>query len=388
MTDHATPNLPSRDFETTSRFYAALGFAQGHSEARRFVTASLIDGAWIPDMADDPHPGFTATPVCDWPDWPTHALVIDVRALAKQELDAHRSCALATLVSSSGPSPRPLGAQMLVRSDGSIEGCVSGGCVEAAVAADAGLVLSTGSPRVLSFGHGSPFIDVPLSCGSRIEIAVERLAPDDPVAQEFAASAALRREVEWRSGLHGTARVLRALDNDRFDARGQPRAGTDGQSWWVRQAPRTRLLIVGGDAVALALATMAAVAGIEVVLNRANGPSTPPPAAHVAYWRKAPDAALAALNPDAWTAVVCTTHDLEMDELALAPALRSSAFYVGALGSRRKLGERQQRLRALAVRDADIERLRAPVGLDIGAATPAEIAVSVLAELIQALRRR
>lgn len=335
-------------------------------------------------MADDLHSRYDGGALCDWPDWPAHALVADVRALVKHELDGGRECALATLVSSSGPSPRPLGAQMLVRRDGSIAGAVSGGCIEAAVAADACITLLEGRPRLLVFGDGSPHIDVRLTCGSRIEIAVERLMPDDPAAQALSASTALRRKVEWRSGLSEAQRSCRMLDGDRSD---KTCAGTDGQTWWVRHTPLTRLLIVGGDAVALALATTASAAGIEVLLNRPNGPSTPPPCAHAAYWRSTPDAAIGALAPDAWTAVVSTTHDLELDELALVPALRSPAFYVGALGSRRKLAERRQRLRALGLAQTEIERLHAPVGLDIGAASPAEIAVSILAELIQALRR-
>jgi xanthine dehydrogenase accessory factor len=321
-----------------------------------------------------------------WPEWPGYALIEDVRALARRELMAGRHCALATLVASDGPSPRPCGAQMLVMAHGEIAGCVSGGCIEAAVAEQARACIHDGRARLLSYGEGSPWLDLRLSCGSRIEIAVERLSPEDTVARAFADSVALRSVVRWESGLAPQPRRCRPRDEAAPHRPFSVRAGLEDGRWWVDLIPLLRLLIVGGDAVAVSLAQMAQASGIEVVLARPNGPSTAPPVQNIAYWRCAPDLAMSRYAADDWSAVVCTTHDLEMDEQALVPALHSSAFYIGALGSRRKRSERQQRLRALGFTDARISALRAPVGLDIGAATPAEIAVSILAEIIAARR--
>lgn len=327
-----------------------------------------------------------------WPEWPVHALVEDVRAAAAHEIHAGRACVIATLVRADGPTPRRIGAQMLVRVDGSIEGCVSGGCIEAAVATEAHDTLQTGRAQLLMFGPGSPYLDVRLTCGSRIEIAVERLAPGDDAAEALVASAGQRKLVRWHSGLDANTRgiaVSELPDRERakrLARRGEALAAIEGRQWWVQHLPSTRLLISGGDAVALCLATLASNAGMEVVLNRPKGPSAAPPVPLLRYSRLAPAAAVAQIAPDAWTAVVATTHDLELDEQAIIPALQSQAFYVGAMGSRRKQMERRQRLSAQGVSEAALQRLHAPVGMEIGATSPAEIAVAILADLVRSLR--
>jgi xanthine dehydrogenase accessory factor len=152
-------------------------------------------------------------------------------------------------------------------------------------------------------------------------------------------------------------------------------------------APPSRLILVGAVHIAQPLAAMAALAGYAVVIvdprqafaSEARFPG-------VALSSEWPDAAVAKLAPDSRTAVVTLTHDPKLDDPALAEALRSQAFYVGALGSKRTHAARLERLRALGFGEAELARIHAPVGLDLGARSPAEIAVSILAELTLRLR--
>jgi xanthine dehydrogenase accessory factor len=152
-----------------------------------------------------------------------------------------------------------------------------------------------------------------------------------------------------------------------------------------RYDPAQRLVVVGGDPTALAIAQLGAQAGFETTLVRPKGPETPPPIAGIAYRRDEPAAALAALDVDPWTAVAIATHDIETDHEVLKAALPSAAGYVGLLGARRRLMGRLAELRADGVAESDIARLHAPIGLDIGGKAPWEVAVSVIGE-ITALR--
>ena len=153
-----------------------------------------------------------------------------------------------------------------------------------------------------------------------------------------------------------------------------------------RHAPRFRFVVVGGDPITLAVAKLAADAGFETSLIRPKGPASPPPLANVRYFRGDPSEAFATLGLDPWTAVAIATHDIDVDHDALRVALPTAAGYVGALGSRRRLPERLARLAADGLPESAIARLKAPIGLNIGARAPWEIAVSVIAEAIQSLK--
>jgi xanthine dehydrogenase accessory factor len=152
-----------------------------------------------------------------------------------------------------------------------------------------------------------------------------------------------------------------------------------------RHDPVGRLVVVGGDPTALAIAQLGAQAGFETTLVRPKGPETPPPIPGVAYRRDEPAQALAALDVDPWTSVAIATHDIDTDHAALAAALPSPAGYVGLLGARRRLAGRLAELRADGMAESAIARLHAPIGLDIGGKAPWEVAVSVIGE-IMALR--
>jgi xanthine dehydrogenase accessory factor len=327
------------------------------------------------------------------PPWPEFGLASDIRPALAHALAAGRASVVASLHAAEGAAPLGEGAQMLF-DQGAAAGFLSGGCVEGDVALHAQAALADGRPRWLSYGRGGP-PDIRLLCGSRIELLLERINPGDPAARRLIDLTQARRPALWLSD--GAARACLAEGEPETEApaalrpavaaaqRGTAQAGGAQGAIYRRYAPRPRLAVVGGDPIALAIARLADQAGFETALVRPKGPPEPPPLSKVRYFRDEPAQAFRALGLDRWTAVAIATHDIEIDHDALVAALPSAAPYVGALGSRRRLPERLARLKAEGLDEAAIARLKAPIGLDIGARSPWQIAVSVIAEAIQAL---
>ena len=305
------------------------------------------------------------------PEWPLFGMTDDVRPALRAARGAGQACVLATLTDVEGGGPRPAGTQM-VFAPGITSGYFSGGCVESDVADHAFACLEDGQPRTLVYGEGSPWPDIQLLCGARIEIFVERVAADDPALAELLAAQDERRPVVWVSD--GLSREC----------------GPDISPWAevrvLRQHdPVPRLIVVGGDPTALAIAQLGAQSEFETTLVRSKGPETPPPIPGIAYRREEPKQAFAAIGVDEWTSIAIATHDLETDRAALREALPSPAGYVGLLGARKRLPDRVGQLRAEGMAEHLIGRLHAPIGLDIGGKAPWEVAVSVIGE-IMALR--
>lgn len=318
----------------------------------------------------------TAAPA-DWPAWPGYGLVEDLLPVIREWHDAGRRIALATLVEVTGSSPRPVGSEMAINDQGQVAGYVSGGCVEAAVAAQALVVMQTGEPALLDYGAGSPVLDVQLTCGGRIGIFVRALADCPAFIQRWSTARAQRTafdlDIDLRDGSH---RYACAIDS------------REGRIFHQRYLPQPRLVVVGGDPVTLALCQMAPMFDYQVVLLRPYGPSAPPPGTTLAHYDTRPLArALGALALDAFTAVYTLTHDMDDDHAVLEKTLASDAFSAGALGSRTKSAEREHRLRAAGFDERALARLHTPAGVSINAREPREIALAVLAETI-ALRPR
>jgi xanthine dehydrogenase accessory factor len=312
-------------------------------------------------------------------DWPLYGLVDDIRPGLRSVLDSGATAALATLVGVDGPSPRAPGAQMLIAANGEIAGYVSGGCVEGSVALMARDVIAGHAIRRVVFGAGSPYADVKLVCGARIEVLIEPVTPQDSTLRAVIEAFAARRAIIRGVRSDGAPLLLDSAPDSHAGER------ADGVVW-RRYTPSQRIIVLGGDPVAVALAILAKAAAFDVVLARDYGPELGPDGFTGFYRNASPAEALNEFAPDAWTAIITTTHDLDADHAALRAALPSPAFYVGALGSRRRLADRIAKLEADGVDWAAVKRLRAPVGLDIGAATPHEIAISVLADVIAAAR--
>jgi xanthine dehydrogenase accessory factor len=311
--------------------------------------------------------------------------------------------ALATVISTWGSAPRPAGSLLAVNQAGGFEGSVSGGCVEAAVISEALQALADGRPRVLEYGvTDQRAFEVGLACGGTVRVQVQRLG-DDRVLGPLLAAVAARRPVVLATALARgevvlvdpgapdpslapglAAAALAGLERDRSSA-----VEVAGDAWFLRAfSPRVRVVMVGAVHVAQALAPMVRLMGWEpaVVDPRAAFASAERfgDVPTVCAW---PDEGLARVGLDRRTALVALTHRPELDDAALAAALRSDAFYVGALGSRKTQAARRERLRELGLEDADLARIHGPVGLAIGSRSPPEIAVAILAEIVAVLRQ-
>jgi xanthine dehydrogenase accessory factor len=305
------------------------------------------------------------------PEWPTFGMTDDVRPSLRRAQAAGQACVLATLVTVEGGGPRPEGTQM-VFAPGITAGYFSGGCVESDVADHAFACLESGEPRVLVYGEGSPWPDIRLLCGARIEIFLERVGVHDAAVVELLTAQAERRPVVWVS--------------DGYTRDCGPTVEPWPEARVVRRHdPVPRLIVVGGDPTALAMAQLGVQSEFETTLVRPKGPTEPPPIPGLAYRRDDPAEAFAAIGVDAWTAIAIATHDLETDRAALRAALPSPAGYVGLLGARRRIADRIAPLRAEGAPESLFAKLHAPIGLDIGGKAPWEVAVSVIGE-ITALR--
>lgn len=312
----------------------------------------------------------------------------------EQALAWHKAgigAALATVMETWGSAPRRAGAQLVVSGTGEMMGSVSGGCVEGAVVVEAIDALEDGQPRLLEYGisDGDAFA-VGLACGGTIRILVEPVGAAMPVEmlEALVAARAARQKLAYVVDLQDWTR---RLDGQDFAARfASDRTGVepDGQTFVTIHNPPLRLAIVGAVHIAQALAPMARVAGYDPIIIDPRGAfgseARFPGERLINDW---PDDALEEVGLDSRTALVLLTHDPKLDDPALHIALKSEAFYIGALGSTRTHGKRVERLTEAGFSEADIARIKGPVGLDIGAASPAEIAVSILGQMVQTLRR-
>ena len=328
-------------------------------------------------------------------DWPAFGLDDDVRPQLESLVVDGKAAVLATLSAAEGGSPRGVGAQMLFGDD-LVTGYLSGGCIEADVALHAEAAMADDRPRRLVYGRGGP-ADIRLPCGGRIEVLLERLCSDDPAVRRLIELQQSRTPALWLTD--GVDRACLAPGEDAAGLPGSLQAafglakqggvcGARGEALFRRFDPRPRLIVVGADPAALAIAALGVQVGFASTLVRPKGPSAPPPVQGLAYLRSGPAEALAAVGLDAWTSIAVATHDPELDDPALAAALPSPAGYVGVLGSKRRLPERLDRLRALGVTETDLRRLKAPIGLALAGKSPWEIAVSVIGEIVQTSRTR
>jgi xanthine dehydrogenase accessory factor len=310
--------------------------------------------------------------------------------------------ALATVVRTWSSAPRPVGSHLAIAQNGEFCGSVSGGCVEGAVIEEALAIISGKPARVLEFDIADQnAFDVGLSCGGRIHIHVENL--DESWSSIFARLTADHRAqraaaliVRIDDGAHALLEENSGLDIDgilesadvRAAAQRALSAGRSGfidkaETCFIRAYARAaRLYLVGAVHIAQILAPMAVQAGFETsVIDPRRAFATPERFGVIPLQTDWPDDALRNARIAATDAVVTLSHDPKLDDPALALALRSPAFYIGALGSRRTHALRIARLNELGFKDAT-QRIHGPVGLPLGGHAPAEIAVSILAHII------
>jgi len=290
-----------------------------------------------------------------------------------------RRVALATVVATRRSAPRPVGSKLVVSERGELAGSVSGGCVESDVVLAAQDVLAGGEPRLVTYGITDEMaFGVGLPCGGEIDVFVEELREEvrlevtlTVVAGEGVGERLHDPELEQAARRRGRSHVFEFADSMVFaDV----------------QAPPPRLFIYGAVDTAEALCRAAKLLGWRTVVADARASFAtreriPSADELLVLW---PEEALAQVRPDVDTAVLVLTHDDKFDLPLLEAVLKTDAFYVGALGSRRNQERRRGLLLERGVDEADLERIAGPVGLDIGADTPAETALSMLAEILAA----
>ena len=287
--------------------------------------------------------------------------------------------ALATVVSTWGSAPRPRGSHMLVHQDGRFEGSVSGGCVEGEILDTAAKVIAGAPFSVQKYGVADDSAwQVGLPCGGEIAVMVQ------PVSAEGFDPELFDRITEAREA----GRAL-TVTTDLATGHSDLRPVETGEIFVNRYDPPRRLLIVGAVQIAQSLAALAATLGIETVVIDPRGRFlTEERFPGVTLDDRWPDEAVAAWKPGPSTAVVTLSHDIKIDDPALVAALRSDAPYVGALGSRKSHAARLERLAAMGVTPEQLARIDGPVGIDIGAIGPSEIALSIAAAMIGAFHDR
>jgi xanthine dehydrogenase accessory factor len=303
---------------------------------------------------------------------------VDLEVLRRSAdwVDAGRRVLLVTVVKTWGSSPRPEGAMLAVREDGLVEGSVSGGCIEDDII---DRIRRNGFTQtkceVVTYGVSADEARrFGLPCGGTIQLVCEPLARESNIR-------ALLREVE--SG-HLVARHLDLASGEAslHPARAADGLAFDGRTLVSVHGPRYRMLMIGASQLSKYLAQIAVGLDYQVTICDPREEYTETwdvPGVRVV--RTMPDDTVLAMNLDERCAVVALTHDPKLDDLALMEALKSPAFYVGALGSRANNEKRRERLRQFDLTDEQIARLHGPIGLYIGSRTPPEIAVSIAAEI-------
>ncbi len=289
---------------------------------------------------------------------------------------------LGTVVRTWGSAPRPPGSLMIIRDDGQVAGSVSGGCIEDdLIRRVAAGELALRMPESTTYGQTAEEVRrFGLPCGGSVQVVLEPLSPQSQL-RELLVQIEQHQRVERRLDMATGLVRMAAAKGDKLQY--------DGQSLTTVHGPRLRLLIVGGGQLSRYLAAMAVMLDYQVTVCE-------PRAEYHEGWEVMagvtllstlmPDDLVLAMNLDHNSAVVAVTHDPKLDDLALMEALRTPAFYVGALGSRHNNAQRRKRLLEFDVSAAEAEQLRGPVGLNLGALTPPEIAMSIVAEMT-AMRR-
>ncbi len=329
---------------------------------------------------------------------------LDVLGVAERWQTEGRKVVLATVIETWGSAPRPVGSHLIIDENGEFEGSVSGGCVEGAVVSEALDVLEGGKARRIEFGVADETAwRVGLSCGGKIAVYVQPVTSEadhghihllNKARYEREPAALLTNLADGTSSvmLYGddaedTALAV-AFENGVRSGKSGHVTSEDGQEYFLSmQVPATRIVVVGAVHITQALVPIAQTAGYDItVVDPRSAFASKERFPGISLYAEWPEDVMEQLKLDPYTAVAAVTHDPKIDDFPLTEALKAGCFYVGALGSRKTHAKRCERLREAGVSEEDIARIKAPIGLDIGAANPQEIAVAVLSEIIVTLR--
>ena len=321
----------------------------------------------------------------------------DVLEAARTWLAKDGRIALATVVGTWGSSPVGVGGQMVVSQDGKFEGSVSGGCVEGEVIAEAEEILGNGKPKTLDFGVADETAwQVGLPCGGQIRVFVERLEKNGglPIIERALDARNRRQGLIMRTRLSDGRHELFGRDTldpsirQRLDSGESELEETpDGEIFVHAMVPPARVLIIGATHIGQMLAQLVKLAGYEVmVIDPRTAFAAEARFPGIRLDTEWPQDTIPKIGLDPYTAVVALAHVGHIDDEALKLAMRSECFYIGALGSMRNHSKRKQRLGDAGFSAEEIERIHSPIGINIGAQSPQEIAISIMAELVLALR--
>ncbi len=305
----------------------------------------------------------------------TYEHAADVMAWAIDTLRDGQRCALAVVTDTEGGAVRAPGALMAVSSSGDAAGYVSGGCIDADVVQQAQLALQSGSSTKVRYGTGSPFVDIQLPCGGAIDVL---LIPDPDLEVLEAAVTALERRTSTALTFEGDG----SIQTVQPDA---PR-GWQGEAFTGYYRPKLRLRIAGRGADVVALASVAAASGISCVVESPDEEclSAAERGGITETVKLDTPTAISANRDDAATAFALMFHDPHWEERLLRDALSGDAFYIGAVGSRRTQERRRDALAAAGLPQSEIDRIRGPIGLVPSMRDASMLAVSALAEIVEA----
>ncbi len=304
------------------------------------------------------------------------SLDLQVLAQARTWFNEGHPVWLVTVIETWGSAPRPPGALLCLRGDGQVAGSVSGGCVEDDLIDRLRHGERVAHPSLIAYGvTKEEAARFGLPCGGNLRLVQEPLQSVGWIDEVLARTA--RHELVARTLVLATGEVTvqAASRGDAFTF--------DGSSLRALFGPRWRLLIIGAGQLSRAVAQMALALDFEVICcdpREEYGLTWDNPG--TTFSTAMPDDLVQALQLDPHSAVVAVTHDPKLDDLVLLEALKSPAFYIGALGSRGNTAKRRERLKLFDLTEAEIDRLHGPIGLDIGSKTPAEIAVAIVAEIV------
>ena len=306
---------------------------------------------------------------------------------ARDWLQAGEPCWLATVVATYGSSPRPVGSLLTCNRHGQLKGSLSGGCVEDDLLEKLTRgELAQRQSQFFRYGETEEEAEqLGLPCGGHLDIVIEPFSPDavghfDHLADRLAARACVERTVRLRNGELASRDVERHAEL-RYD---------HAQGLLVQTyGPQYQLFVIGTNMVSAYVAEMGLALGYDVVIcdpreDRLDDFGV----AGVRKIRDMPDDAVRAHAGDAYSAIVALNHDPRIDDMGLMEALATDAFYIGAMGSSRTSAKRRERLLALDLTPAQLDRLHAPIGLPIGSKTPPEIAIAIVAEITAVRQRR
>ena len=291
-----------------------------------------------------------------------------------------RKIALATVISTWGSSPRPVGGQMAIDQNGEIIGSVSGGCIEGAVITEGIKSLSDGKTRVKDYGISNDMAwEVGLACGGELKVLIQPLQIEDKIIFSIVESIRKREIIKLKIN---TKSGLRTIDNSISQ---QSSSFNQLMNEFIHIIdPKPRLFIIGAVHIAQELVKLATIADFEITLidprNHFATKKRFPNCQIINDW---PDIALSKFKFDKATHLVTLTHDPKIDDPALIYSLKKNIGYVGSLGSKRTHKKRCERLSLLGFNQIDLNKIHGPIGLDIKAKNPAEIAISILGEIIQ-----